>query len=113
MIYRLMEWLNFISTELHKQYSPLFNAAMPDAAKQLFKDKLLGRYKYVDERLEGKPFLMGEQFTVADAYLFTVTNWAKPVALDLSAYPRVLDFQKRVASRPSVEAALKVEGLKK
>ncbi|NRF69360.1 glutathione transferase GstA [Aquincola sp. S2] len=111
--YRLIEWLNFITTELHKTYSPLFNPAMPEDAKAIFRTKLLGRYKYIDEQLEGRDYLTGEQFTVADAYLFTVTNWAKPVGLDLGDFPRVLAFQKRVAARPAVQQALEVEGLKK
>ncbi|WP_284618438.1 glutathione transferase GstA [Aquabacterium humicola] len=111
--YRLIEWLNFITTELHKTYSPLFNPAMPEEAKNLFKEKLRGRYAYIDQQLEGKDYLMGEQFSVADAYLFTVTNWAKPIGLDLSAFERVLAFQKRVAARPAVQAALEAEGLKK
>lgn len=111
--YRLIEWLNFITTELHKTYSPLFNPAMPEEAKALFKEKLRGRYAYIDQQLEGKDYLTGEQFSVADAYLFTVTNWAKPIGLDLSAFERVLAFQKRVAARPAVQAALEAEGLKK
>jgi glutathione S-transferase len=111
--YRLIEWLNFITTELHKTYSPLFNPAMPEEAKNLFKEKLRGRYAYIDQQLEGKDYLTGDQFSVADAYLFTVTNWAKPVGLDLSAFERVMAFQKRVAARPAVQAALEAEGLKK
>jgi glutathione S-transferase len=109
--YRLMEWLNFISTELHKSYSPLFNPAMPEEAKAAYRDKLVGRYKYIDEQLEGRDYLMGEQFSVADAYLFTVTNWASRVGVDLSGFARVQAFQARVAARPAVQAAMKAEGL--
>ena len=109
--YRLIEWLNFISTELHKSYSPLFNPAIPEEAKAVYRDKLIGRYKYIDEQLEGRDYVMGDQFTVADAYLFTVTNWASRVGVDLSGFARVQAFQARVANRPAVQAAMKAEGL--
>jgi glutathione S-transferase len=109
--YRLVEWLNFISTELHKSYSPLFNPAFPEEAKAVYRDKLIGRYKYIDEQLEGRDYLMGAQFSVADAYLFTVTNWASRVGVDLSGFARVQAFQARVAARPAVQAAMKAEGL--
>lgn len=109
--YRLIEWLNFISTELHKSYSPLFNPAIPEEAKAVYRDKIIGRYKYVDEQLEGRDYLLGDQFTVADAYLFTVTNWASRVAVDLSGFARVQAFQGRVSARPAVQAAMKAEGL--
>jgi glutathione S-transferase len=109
--YRLIEWLNFISTELHKSYSPLFNPAIPEEAKAVYRDKIVGRYKYIDEQLEGRNYVMGDQFTVADAYLFTVTNWASRVGVDLSGFARVQAFQARVANRPAVQAAMKAEGL--
>jgi glutathione S-transferase len=109
--YRLIEWLNFISTELHKSYSPLFNPAIPEEAKAVYRDKIVGRYKYIDEQLEGRDYVMGDQFTVADAYLFTVTNWASRVGVDLSGFARVQAFQARVANRPAVQAAMKAEGL--
>lgn len=109
--YRLMEWLNFISSELHKSYSPLFNPAIPEEAKAVYRERLAGRYKYVDEQLEGRDYLMGDGFTVADAYLFTVTNWASRVGIDLSGCTRVQAFQARVAARPAVQAAMKAEGL--
>lgn len=109
--YRLVEWLNFISTEIHKSFSPLFNPAMPEEGKTIYRDKLVSRYKWVNEQLEGKSFLMGDQFTVADAYLFTVTNWASRVGVDLSGFAHVQAFSGRVAARPAVQAALKAEGL--
>jgi len=109
--YRVMEWLNFISTEVHKSYSPLFNPAMPEEGKAVYREKLASRYKWVNEQLEGKSFLMGDQFTVADAYLFTVTNWASRVGVDLSGLAHVQAFSARVAARPAVQAAMKAEGL--
>ncbi len=109
--YLLQSWLNFIGTEIHKSFSPLFDPAMPAEAKQLTKDKLAGRLKFVDGELAGKPYLMGEDFTVADGYLFTVTNWAKPMQIDLSAYPNLVAYRERVAARPAVQAAMKAEGL--
>ncbi|NDZ13753.1 glutathione transferase GstA [Variovorax sp. WS11] len=111
--YRLQEWLTFIGTEIHKTYSPFFNPAMPDEAKAVFKSKLQSRYEWLDRELEGKEYLMGEHFTVADGYLFTVTNWAKPVGIDLSPYPNVQAWHARVGARPNVQEALKAEGLSK
>ena len=109
--YRLIEWLNFISTELHKSFSPLFNPGMPEEGKALYRERLLGRFKYVNEQLEGKSFLLGDSFTVADAYLFTVTNWCKHVGLDVSGFAQLSAFMGRVAARPAVQSALKAEGL--
>jgi glutathione S-transferase len=109
--YRQMEWLNFISTEVHKSYTPLFNAAMPEEAKALYRERLRGRYRYLNEQLEGKSFLMGDAFSAPDAYLFTVTNWAKHVNVDLADLPNVQAFMARVAARPTVQEAMKAEGL--
>lgn len=109
--YRLQEWLTFIGTEIHKGFSPLFNPAIPDEVKTIFKDKLKSRYQWLNGELEGKEFLMGEHFTVADGYLFTVTNWTKPMAIDLSPYPHVQAWHARVGARPAVQAAMKAEGL--
>ncbi|MBN8747757.1 Glutathione S-transferase GST-6.0 [Xylophilus ampelinus] len=109
--YRLQEWLTFIGTEIHKGFSPLFNPAMPEEAKTLSKDKLKSRYQWLDKQLEGREFLMGEHFSVADGYLFTVTNWAKPTGVDLSSFPNVLAWHERVGQRPAVQAAMKAEGL--
>ncbi|MET3439700.1 glutathione S-transferase [Variovorax paradoxus] len=111
--YRLQEWLTFIGTEMHKTYSPLFNAAMPDEAKNLFKDKLKSRYEWLDSQLADKQYLMGEHFSVADGYLFTVTNWAKPTGLDISGFAHLQAWHARVGARPAVQSAMKAEGLLK
>lgn len=111
--YRQIEWLNFISTELHKSYSPLFNPAMPEEGKAVYRERLKGRYKYLNEQLEGKSYLMGESFTAADAYLFTVTNWAKHVGVDIAGFANLQAFMARMGARPAQQAALKAEGLVK
>ena len=111
--YRLQEMLGYINSELHKTYSPLFKPETPDAVREERKEYLRKRYRLLEERLARHPWLVGDRFTVADAYLFTVTNWARHVAFDLSEFPAVLDFQQRVAARPAVQTALEAEGLKK
>jgi glutathione S-transferase len=111
--YRLQETLAFISSELHKTYSPLFNPkALPEVREERLA-YLRKRYPLVEARLKDKPYLFGDTFSVADAYLFTVTNWAGFVKLDLSDFPAVQAFQQRVAARPGVQKALKEEGLLK
>lgn len=111
--YRLQEWLTFIGTEIHKTFSPLFNPNMPEEAKGVFKAKLQSRYEWLNSQLADKEFVMGEHFTVADGYLFTVTNWAKPMGIDLSAFPNVTAWHARIAARPAVQEAMKAEGLVK
>jgi glutathione S-transferase len=111
--YRLQEWLTFIGTEIHKQFSPLFNPAIPEEVKAMQKEKLGSRFKWVDAELKDKQYLMGDNFSVADGYLFTVTNWAKPMNIDLSAYPNLSAYRERVAARPAVQEAMKAEGLNK
>lgn len=110
--YRLQEWLTFVGTEMHKGFSPLFNPNMPEEAKTISKTRLLSRYEWLDSQLADKDFLMGEHFSVADGYLFTVTNWAKPTGLDISKFANLNAWHARVASRPAVQEALKAEGLK-
>lgn len=109
--YRLQSWLTFIGTEMHKSYSAFFNPAAGDDWKATAKSLLERRYEYVNQQLEGKTYLMGNDFTVADAYLFTVTSWAKHVKFDLSKWANVTAYLDRVAARPTVQAALKAEGL--
>jgi glutathione S-transferase len=109
--YQLQSWLNFIGTELHKGFGPLFNPATPADYKPLVIERLLSRLAWVDQQLEGRAYLMGEQFSVADAYLFTVTGWAKLVKLDLSGLQNIAYFRQRMSARPGVQAALKAEGL--
>ena len=109
--YRLQEWLNFLTSEIHKGFSPLFNPATPEDYKPLAKARLADRLRIVDAALEGKAYLMGDQFTVADAYLFTLTNWAQPVGLDISNLAQLGAYRARVAARPAVQAAMKAEGL--
>jgi glutathione S-transferase len=111
--YRLQEWLNFISSELHKQYSPLFNAKAPEETKTMQREYLAKRIAHVARHLDGKPYLMGEHFTVADAYLFTVLSWSRLVNVDLTPWPGIGQYLERVGARPAVQAALEAEGLLK
>lgn len=104
----------FISTEIHKGYSPLFNPAITDEARKGVVDRLQSRYTLIEKLLsDGRTFLTGDTFATVDAYLFTVTNWAGTTKVDLSAFPNVLAYQKRVAARPAVQASLVAEGLVK
>ena len=109
--YRLQEWLTFIGTEIHKQFSPLFNPAMPDEAKALFRQKVLDRLAYVDRQLAERDYLLGSRFSVADGYLYTVTRWTAPLKLDISGLANLGAFMARMAARPAVQQALKAEGL--
>ncbi len=111
--YRLMEWINFISSEIHKAFGPLFKPDTPEATKQNQKTMLAKRFDYLAEQLKGKQYLMGETFTVADAYLFTVLNWTAPMQIDLAPWPILQTYMARVATRPAVNDALKAEGLVK
>ncbi len=111
--YRVQEWLTFIGTELHKGFSPLFNPATPEEYKPMVRERLLQRLQWVDGQLAGKQYLMGDQFTVADGYLFTVTNWTQPTKLDISGLAHLAAYRERVGARPAVQAAMKAEGLLK
>lgn len=110
--YKLQEWLNFIGTEVHKGFGPLFKPTTPENYKPIALEALTKRLQWVDEQLAGKSYLLGEQFSVADAYLYTVSRWAGFVGLDLSGMANILAFQQRMAQRPAVQAALKIEGQK-
>jgi glutathione S-transferase len=109
--YQMQSWLTFIGTELHKTFSPLFRPETPEEYKTIARDKLLSRLQYVDGQLAGKNYTMGDNFTVADAYLFTVSNWTVPMKVDISGMPNLVAFRARMAARPAVQAAMKAEGL--
>ena len=109
--YRLQEMLNFITSEIHKGFSPLFDPTMSAEMKQGFKEKLAKRFDWLTKELGGKSYLMGESFTVADGYLFTVLNWGQWVGVDIAKWPVLAAFHARVAARPKVQEALKAEGL--
>jgi glutathione S-transferase len=109
--YRALEWLNFITSELHKGFSPLFNPAVPADAKPVFAEQLKKRLAWVDGELAGKTYLLGDTFTIADSYLFVVSNWAGYVNLDLSGLSHLGAYRARVAARPAVRAAMQAEGL--
>ena len=107
--YKLQEWLTYINGELHKNIGPLFNPALSDDAKGVFKDRALGKFRYVDGQLAGKDYLMGKQFTVADGYLFVMLTWAERMKFDIAGLSNLKAYQARVAARPAVQAALKME----
>ena len=109
--YRLMEWLNFVSSEVHKQFSPLFKPNTPEDYKPIAKQNIATRFDWLDKQLAGKDYLLGKQFTVADAYLFVLTNWTKPTQIDLAKWPNIQAFNKRVAARAKVKEAMQFEGL--
>jgi glutathione S-transferase len=109
--YRLQEWLTFIGTEMHKQFSPLFNPGMAEEAKALFRQKILERLAYVDQHLAERDYVLGSRFSVADAYLYTVTRWTAPLKLDISRFANLCAFMARMAARPAVQQAVKAEGL--
>ena len=111
--YRLMEWLNFVSSEIHKQFGPLFNPKITTEWKANQLDLLGRRFDYLTERLNGQSYLMGGHLTVVDAYLFTVLHWSPLLKVDLGKWPRLTDYIARVADRPAVKEAMSAEGLRK
>jgi glutathione S-transferase len=111
--YQLQEWLNFITSELHKQFSPLFDPSMPEEVKAKFRTRIAGRLDWIVRQIGDRPYLMGQEFTVADAYLFTVLNWTQYTGIDLARWPVLAAYVARVAARPQVQAALMEEGLLK
>jgi glutathione S-transferase len=111
--YRLNEWLNFIATEIHKQFGPLWHAETPEATKATQRALLGKRFDLIAKTLAKQPYLSGSTFTIADAYLFTVVNWSGTLSVDLTPWPALRDFHARVAARPKVHAALKAEHLVK
>jgi len=109
--YRLQEWLGYINSELHKTYSPLFRADLAAETRAERQAYLGKRYGLVEKQLAGRSHLLGDHFTVADAYLFAITNWAGTVKFDLAPFPNLRAFQERTAARPAVQAAMRAEGL--
>jgi len=110
---RLQEWLNYITSEMHKGIGQLFNPKMPDDYKVVVKEMVGKRFDWLSQQLDGRDYLMGKQFTVADAYLFTVLGWTNWVGIDLSKWPVLTAYQARIAARPAVQKAMEAEGLKK
>jgi glutathione S-transferase len=110
---RVREWLGYINSELHKQCGPLFRPGTPEATIQFQREILARRLSYVDQALQGKSYLTGEEFTVADSYLFTVVNWAGRLQIDLAPWPNLRGFMERVKARPAVQSVLGAEGLLK
>jgi len=110
---KVQEWLNYIASELHKSFSPLFNPATPDAYKAIVKTNLTKQFAYLEKSLAGKDYLTGKNFTVADAYLFTILNWRHMHNIDISAYKNLSAYLDRVGARPKVKEAMQAEGLLK
>lgn len=110
--YKTLEWLNFIATELHKGFTPLFRPDTPEEFKPTVRALLDKKLAYVDESLANSPWIAGSRFSIADAYLFTVLRWAFAVKLDMAGYKHIADYIARVAARPAVAAAMAAEGLK-
>jgi glutathione S-transferase len=110
---RLQEWLNFLSTEVHKQFTPLFDPKSEDTLRARLIEKIGGRFDWISKQLGSREFLMGSAFTVVDAYLYTLLNWTQHVGMDLARWPVLSAYSARIAQRPTVRDALKAEGLLK
>jgi glutathione S-transferase len=111
--YRMLEWLNFIATDLHKGFAPFFSPLAPEEMKQAARVRLVDRFGFTDRRLAGKSFLMGDSFTIADAYLFVMSGWATRFEVPLGTLPNLSAYFQRLAERPSIQAALNAEAPKK
>jgi glutathione S-transferase len=109
--YRVQEWLNFITSELHKSFGPIFRPTTPEEFKTISKENLSKRFDWLDRQLAGKQYLMGDKFTIADAYLFTVLRWMARIGMDIAKWPNLKAYFDRVQARPKVQEALKAEGL--
>jgi glutathione S-transferase len=109
--YHVQEWLNFVTSEIHKSFSPLFRPNTPEDYVKIAKEYLGGKFAYLDKHLAGRQYLMGDTFTVADAYCFVITSWSKYKDIDLGQWPNLKTYIDRVAARPKVQEALKAEGL--
>ncbi|MDB5802433.1 MAG: Glutathione S-transferase [Rhodocyclales bacterium] len=111
--YHLQEWLGFLNSEIHKGFGPLFKPNTPDEYKVIVRENLAGRFDWLSTELKDRQYLMGDTFTVADGYLFTLLGWTKWTHIDLTKWPALADYALRVSARPAVQAALKAEGLLK
>ncbi|MGH8806616.1 MAG: glutathione transferase GstA [Noviherbaspirillum sp.] len=109
--YRLIEWLSFISSELHKSFGPLFKQATPEETRQILRDTLALRLDIIEGQLQGRDYLTGNQFSIADAYLFTVARWTTPLKFEMERWPALQAYLQRVAQRPAVRTAMLEEGL--
>lgn len=109
--FRLQEWLGYLNSELHKNFSTLFNPSAPEATKQVAKENIVRRTAFIENKLGGKSFLMGETFSVADAYLYVILSWRQKLGVDLSQFPKVTALYERIHARPAVQSARKAEGL--
>lgn len=110
--YRLLEWLAFIGSELHKAYSPwLFHPELGETAQQVARAKILGRLALIETHLATNAYLLGERFGAADAYAFTVIGWSRFVGIDLVQFPLIRDYLQRIAARPAVREAMRAEGM--
>lgn len=109
--YRALEWLNYLATELHKSFTPIFSADLPEELKQLSRVNLAKKFGWLAGKLEGRDYLMGSEFSAPDAYLFTILGWSRTAKVDLAPFPALLAYRKRVGARPAVQAAMRAEGL--
>ena len=109
--YRVQEWLNFIASELHKSFSPLFRPTTPDAYKPVARENITNRFNYIDKHLAGRQYIVGDAFTVVDAYMFVMSNWAGRQNMELAPWPNIGAFRARILARPKVQEAMKAEGL--
>ncbi len=109
--YRLLEWLNFIATELHKGFGPLWNPATPDSFRQATREALGKKFDYLPAKIGAGPYILGERFSIHDAYAFAVLNWSKIHSIDIARWPALVAYLGRVAARPAVQETLKADGL--
>jgi glutathione S-transferase len=109
--YRLLEWLNFIATELHKGFGPLWNPATPEEFKQATREALGKKFDYLQERIGDGPYILGERFSILDAYAFAVLNWTRLHSIDIGRWPGLAAYLDRIAARPAVQETLRAEGL--
>jgi glutathione S-transferase len=109
--YRLLEWLNFIATELHKGFGPLWNPATPDSFKEATREALGKKFDYLQQKIGDGPYILGTRFSILDAYAFAVLNWTKLHSIDIGRWPGLAAYLDRVAARPAVQETLRAEGL--